>query len=536
MATATFGPPRQRSRRLADRLRHGTSFSLLTRVVVGSIVLSVLVVGAFSTLLVATSHLRSSTDQQAQSRSITEATLGLERVVNQLEVSLRSFVISKGDDRFLASWRQGRSQLPTAIAAVEHATAGQPARARQLAELSTLIHAYVGEYGLPLIAIAHLSPEAARAPVATREGVLRINAIRNDLSKLVADEDGLASANAAAAKQEASHAERVGIGVLVATGVLLVLFATFLARGIARPVRTVAAGASRVAGGDLSTRLPEDGAAEIATLTRSFNAMAGSLEQSKRELEAQNDELRHSQRLMSQLVRIVSHELRTPLASIIGYASLLRTRRVPQETAAHYLEIIHDQGTRLETIVDKFLDGEGIEAGKVELQDEPLDLKTLLLDEVRMVSSSLTRHRIEVEIEPGSLPVRGDGDRLGQVIVNLLTNAVKYSPDGGVVEVRGTIERGAVHVEVRDEGLGIAEEYQAQIFTKFFRGDAGGSGIAGTGLGLAVSREIVEAHGGRIGFTSKAGEGSTFWLELPLAAAPDVHAPGAGALTGFASP
>jgi signal transduction histidine kinase len=522
MTAEAWEHPPQLSRRLVERLRQRTaSFSLLTRVVAGSVVLSVLVVGAFATLLVATSELRRSTDQQAQSRNITEATLGLERVVNQLEVSLRSFVISNGDDRFLVSWRQGRADLPAAIGAVEQATAHEPARAHELAMLTSSIRAYIDEYGRPLITIAHLSPEAARSPVATQEGLRRITAIRNDLTRLVASEDALASTNAATAKAEASHAERLGVVVLVATALLLAGFAVFLARSIARPVRTVADGASRVAGGDLSTRLPEDGAAEIATLTRSFNAMAQSLEQSKRELEAQNEELRHSQRLMSQLVGIVSHELRTPLASIIGYSRLMRTRDVPHETATHYLEIIEDQGTRIETILDKFLDGEGRQAGRVELHDEPLDLKDVLLAEVRAVSSGVTRHRLEVEIEPDALPVRGDRDRIAQVFVNLLTNAVKYSPDGGVVEVRAGIDDGHVRVQVHDEGIGVAPEHQGRIFTKFFRADADRSGIAGTGLGLAVSREIIEAHGGRIAFASDLGSGSTFWFELPLAAEPD---------------
>ena len=520
-----MNPPRRLARRVA---RATASLSLLTRVIVGSAVISILVAGSLTILLIAMSGLRRSTNEQAQSKTQTEATLGLVRVVNELEVGLRSFVVSNGDEQLLGSWRRARMDLPAAIVAVEKLP-NQPAQARQIEQLATLIRAYISEYGVPLIAIARLNPRVARSPVATRQGVFRIGTIRNRLSQLLAAEDSYATADAASAKRQAARAVEIGISALIATAGLLVLFVIFLARGVARPVRTVADGASQVALGDLSTRLPEGGAAEIDTLTRAFNTMARSLEQGKRELEAHNEELRQSQRLMAQLVSIVSHELRTPLANIRGYTSVLLHREVGQADARRYLETIHEQGRRIESIVDEFLDGERVEAGKIELKDEPVDLKPLLAAEAQVLAGEVTKHTIEVEIEAASLPVRGDRHRLAQVFTNLLTNAVKYSPDGGRVEVQGLIEDGVVRVEVRDEGLGVAAEHQPRIFTKFFRGDARESGISGTGLGLAISREIVEAHGGRIGFTSRAGAGSAFWFELPLAAESDDRPPSAGA-------
>ena len=138
----------------------------------------------------------------------------------------------------------------------------------------------------------------------------------------------------------------------------------------------------------------------------------------------------------------------------------------------------------------------------------------ILREQTRVFVGQSDRHEIRLDLaEP--LPMRGDSSRMAQVVANLLSNAIKYSPQGGLVEVAGERDAGDVRIRVRDYGLGIPEDEQPRIFTKFFRGGAAASGISGTGLGLAISREIVEAHGGGIGFTSTPGSGSTFWLELP---------------------
>jgi signal transduction histidine kinase len=519
MGAAGHADPAAAARRGLRRVKQRiAALPLLGRVVLASTAIAILVSGTFAVLLLAMADLRSSTNAQAHSKDVTAATLGLERDVNGLEANLRAYVIS-GNDRFLRLWHEARESLPTSLAKVRQVVADQPTQSQQAAMLESQIEAYVSEYGVPVLGIARVSPEAARAPVVTTEGLTRINGIRARFTKLLAGEDALASRRAASAKHEAGQAVRIGIATLVATGGLLALFGIFLARGIARPVREVAGGASRVAAGDLSTRLPEKGPAEIHELTHAFNAMARSLEQGKRELEEQNEQLRESERLKSELVSIVSHELRTPLASIIGYATLLQKRDFTDEDVRRYSEIIQTQGSRLASLVEEFLDVERVEEGRLELKEELVDLKPLLAAEAQMRADDSPKHRIHVAIEAAALPVRGDRDRLAQVFGNLLANAIKYSPDGGDVRVLGEIEDGLVRVRVVDEGIGIPDEHQARIFTKFFRGEARQSGIAGAGLGLAVAREIVEAHGGRIGFASHEARGSSFWFELPLARA-----------------
>jgi signal transduction histidine kinase len=173
------------------------------------------------------------------------------------------------------------------------------------------------------------------------------------------------------------------------------------------------------------------------------------------------------------------------------------------------------QARRLAALLEDFLDVQRIEHEGVDLATEKIDLADLLDEQAQLYAAQSPKHQLEVELAERPLTVRGDPGRLAQVVGNLLSNAIKYSPEGGTVELVAARSAEGVRIAVRDEGLGIPEDQQDRIFTKFFRGDAGATGITGTGLGLAVSREIVEAHGGRIGFDSDPGQGSTFWLELP---------------------
>lgn len=510
--------------KLTERLG---SFSLLTRAVAASVFVGALVAATFALMLVAVSDLSRSTNVQAHTREVTTATLSLQDVVNQLESSLRAYVLT-GNPRFLNTWERARAELPASLADVNGLLRDDRVGLAKARQLSPLVLQYVSEYGAPLIAIYALSPKAARAPVATREGASEIDTIRGRLDELLSSEAALASSDVSASKRAATTAVMIGVAALGAAAALLALYALSLVRGIAVPVQSVADAASRVATGDLSTRLPEKGAAEIRSLTKTFNAMARSLEQKQRELEAEKEELRQSERLKAQLVSIVSHELRTPLTSILGYARLLRSRDFDREQTDRYLTVIQEQGNRLTDLLDHFLDSESVESGQLDLDLETFDLRELLTREAQLVADTAHRHQIEVVGDGEPLPVRADRDRIAQVFGNLLGNAVKYSPDGGLVEISGWVHGTTARVEVRDQGIGVSKEHHSRVFTKFFRAGAHESGIPGTGLGLSVSREIVEAHGGHVGFDSTPGEGSCFWFEVPLAEVP-ANAPVAAA-------
>jgi signal transduction histidine kinase len=295
-------------------------------------------------------------------------------------------------------------------------------------------------------------------------------------------------------------------------------------------VRLVARAAQRVAAGDLSGRLPTEGPGEIGVLERSFNTMADSLQRSREDLEERNRRLVESEHLKTELVSNVSHELRTPLASVLGFSDLMLKRDLKADERRRYLEVIRSESGRLATLLNDLLDLQRQELGVLELRAEDFDLNELLRVQITLYSAQSEVHELSLEPAPDPLFVHGDPDRLAQVVGNLLSNAIKYSPDGGRVEVTAALIRTDAWVWVRDSGLGIPREQQRQLFTKFFRGDAARArGIAGTGLGLVLARQILQAHGGEIGFESEEGRGSTFWIRLPTTAAESSSAAGDGA-------
>ena len=493
-------------------MKRFSSFSLRSRMLAASAILAVLVIGVFVALILAISALHKATKQEKRSMEVTESALTLKNLVLDVETGIRGYVIT-GKRPFLKPYRDAHRQLPEHLNDFEEIASREPLQQSEAHDLANAIRLYLIEYAEPVVRV--IGPGAAGSTDSEVEGKRRIDDIRMRFDHFLDAEKGLADSRASSAEAKSRHAIELGVAGLVGTAAFMFVFGLYLASAIARPVREAAEGASRFASGELSVRLEQSGPGEVGELTRSFNQMAGRLEKARAELEEQNAQLRESERLKSDLVNTVSHELRTPLSGVLGFTKLLLTRDFDSETRRHYLGIIDAQARRLADLINEFLDVRRIEEGRFERAQELLDMGSLLREEAQLYGAQSPKHRLALTLPEEPLPVIGSPDRLRQVIGNLLSNAIKYSPQGGIVELAAEARNGTVRVEVRDQGIGIAMPLQPQIFTKFFRGDAAASGIPGTGLGLAVSRDIVESHGGRIGFTSAEGEGATFFVELP---------------------
>jgi signal transduction histidine kinase len=231
------------------------------------------------------------------------------------------------------------------------------------------------------------------------------------------------------------------------------------------------------------------------------------------------EELRRLSSLRADFVSMVSHELRAPMASVIGCAQTLnsRWRELTPEQRESFLGLIESETSRLSDLVGDVLDTSRIEAGTFPYAFADVDVEELVRETAAVVSLGQDEVRVTTRVPPKLPPVRGDRERLRQLLWNLLANAVKYTVTGDEIEVAATSENGVVALSVRDHGPGIAPDAQRLIFEKFGRVSQDGGSKPGAGLGLFIARSIAEAHGGTLEVDSDAGAGATFVLRLPLA-------------------
>ncbi|HUJ65765.1 MAG TPA: ATP-binding protein [Acidimicrobiales bacterium] len=278
------------------------------------------------------------------------------------------------------------------------------------------------------------------------------------------------------------------------------LVGVMLARGVVRPLRRLAAAVGSLKLGDSSPRIgPGAGPGELGELGRAFDAMADSLEE--------EDRLRRA------LVADVAHELRTPVAVIQAETEALSDGIT--EPSVEALASLHEEAVRLARLVEDLQTLAAAQAAGLELTRRPLDLGRVATDAAQSLAGRLRAGHIQLRQDLPPTPAVGDPHRLHQVVLNLLTNAIKFTPGGGTVVVRTFADGAEAVLEVTDSGPGVPDSERQAIWERFYRGRAGRAG-AGSGIGLAVVKELVDAHGGTVGLECPPGGGARFIVRLPV--------------------
>lgn len=295
-------------------------------------------------------------------------------------------------------------------------------------------------------------------------------------------------------------------GALLAVGIAMAL--TFLlSRQILSPARALAVAARRLARGDFSQRVQTRDRGELGELARTFNSMATELEQ--------------SEKMKRDMIADAAHELRTPLTNIRGYLEAVSDGVL--EPDMETIRSLSEETAVLSRLVDDLQELSLAEAGQLKLIREAADVGSLVDGAVAGLEAAARLKGVSLRTEVASgLPMADvDVRRIGQVLRNLLTNALAHTAGGGTITVSATHEDMAIRLSVTDTGEGIAPEDLPYIFERYYRADRSrGRTTGGSGLGLTIAKRLVEAHGGTIGVESKLGEGSRFWFTVPVAQAP----------------
>lgn len=400
-----------------------------------------------------------------------------------------------------------------------------------------------------VLALSEGNKEKDAVALANGDGAGKFGITINSLKALIDEEKDLISRE----YQKSEYSARMITVVTMVAAIAAVVFSMglwiILTRLIVNPITMLEASAEKIAQGNLKERTPPLGEDEIGKLAMEFNTMAENLEEhyaslekkvedrtmefmkanevlfrNKHELEVLNEELINANRMKSQFLANISHELRTPLNSIIGFSELLHERSFGDlnQKQFQYVEYIHGSGRHLLDLINNILDLSKIEAGKVELHSEEFELAEVLGDILGTIKPIAAKKDVIVESKDIKVSqiIKADKSKIKQIMLNLLSNAVKFNKKGGRVDVDWNIveDKGgrSILVSVKDTGIGIKKEDFPKVFREFEQIDASITReYGGTGLGLALTKKLVELHGGRIWLESEAGKGTQISFVLP---------------------
>ena len=333
---------------------------------------------------------------------------------------------------------------------------------------------------------------------------------------------------ARAADLRPNFSSLVTVGLIAAGAALIVwlLLALYFASSIFRPLFRVTQATRRMAQGDYSTRVEVHGRGELAQLAHGFNEMA--------------QQVQAGDRSMKDFLANVSHDLRTPLTMIAGFSEAMLDGTAGPKEVEMSAGVIHDEAVKMQHLVDDLTQLTRLESGLLKLDQQPTDLSVLAqdgIDHVRRAHAGQDLPDLVNRVSPRAHWGLIDAERIERVLRNLLDNAIRYTPSGGTITIESRQAGRMVEISVRDTGSGIAPEDLSRVFERFYRADKSRGRAEGhSGLGLAIAREIVEAHGGRLHAESEPGKGTTFRLTIPAAQNPDVQPVAAPVSTTMTAP
>ena len=304
------------------------------------------------------------------------------------------------------------------------------------------------------------------------------------------------------------------IEALIIGLIISVLLSLLLAKTLITPIQYLTRAAEKVAAGDFSAKVENSSRDEIGILTRTFNNMADQLENNI-------DSLTKSEKMRREFVANVSHELRTPITSIRSYAETLldSADSIDEDTRQHFMSVIVNESDRMTKIVQDLLTLSRFDAGSFTFDFQRFSFAKSVEDvySAQLLEAQRREHAFSLEFVSPITEITGDRARIEQVLINLVSNAIKYTPEGGTISITAGQQDGEVWCSVQDNGIGIPKEDVEHIFERFYRVDKARSReFGGTGLGLSIAYEIVERHGGRFEVKSRKGHGTRMTVYLPV--------------------
>lgn len=564
--------------------------NLITRLGVATGVVAAIIALVFVLVFDTVRSAHDAAGNAERAERLADAAEDLDLVVNQVAIGVQALE----RDAAPASLRTARAALPGLSARETRLALGDAGRVARTRDIDTRLRAWLA---------GEVDPELDQARNVTTGATPRLRDLHSRLRAFSRDE----AASASDLRDQASDGQRratvLAIAGLAGSAALIFLLTAYLAQYIVVPLRRVGSAAQRLAAGDLSARVAEEGDAEPVELARSFNQMAASLEQRSAELARRvrindavldatpdaiglygpggevvlqnapmaeldvgdtlvadtevRDEIardgrvlarfatpvrdnagdllghlvvlrditaeRESERIKDEFFALVSHELRTPLTSILGFLELVLDEEEPLDPAVRrQLEVVHRNARRLMRLVGDMLFVAQAQGGRLSIQRRAVDLGEVAAQSVEAARPAAEDAKVVLRLHAEPVPaVLGDHDRLGQLLDNLVSNAVKFTPAGGdvVVHVGAGEEPGRASVDVVDTGPGVAPDDLERLFERFYRApEATAASVPGMGLGLTIVQAIAQAHGGSVRVASRPGEGLAVHVELPYAA------------------